>query len=147
MVKFLTTGHGAVRFNPNLYQDGKVCLSLLGTWQGPGWNPTESTLEQVLVSIQSMILVKDPYFNEPGFEGTMHTAEGRQSSNAYNESVRRNTLRVAIFDQLQTPVPGFEAAIRQHFRLKQEEILIQAEQWGEKSFARDFISALKRIDQ
>lgn len=27
-----TTGCGSVRFNPNLYNCGKVCLSLLGTW-------------------------------------------------------------------------------------------------------------------
>ena len=27
---------GKVRFNPNLYNDGKVCLSILGTWAGPG---------------------------------------------------------------------------------------------------------------
>lgn len=30
MVRFLTTDAGRVRFNPNLYQCGKVCLSLLG---------------------------------------------------------------------------------------------------------------------
>lgn len=29
-----TTGGGTVRFNPNLYNCGKVCLSLLGTWPG-----------------------------------------------------------------------------------------------------------------
>ena len=29
-----TTGGGTVRFNPNLYNSGKVCLSLLGTWPG-----------------------------------------------------------------------------------------------------------------
>lgn len=29
-----TTGGGKIRFNPNLYHDGKVCLSLLGTWKG-----------------------------------------------------------------------------------------------------------------
>lgn len=34
MVQFKTTGGGRVDFNPNLYADGKVCLSLLGTWQG-----------------------------------------------------------------------------------------------------------------
>jgi ubiquitin-protein ligase len=33
----LLTGQGKCRLNPNLYQDGKVCLSLLGTWSGPGW--------------------------------------------------------------------------------------------------------------
>ena len=26
--------HGGKRFNPNLYDNGKVCLSLLGTWGG-----------------------------------------------------------------------------------------------------------------
>ena len=29
-VKFMTTGDGRVRFNPNLYRNGKVCLSILG---------------------------------------------------------------------------------------------------------------------
>lgn len=44
-----TTGGGRVRFNPNLYADGKVCLSLLGTWHGSEhekWNPTTSSLWQ-----------------------------------------------------------------------------------------------------
>jgi ubiquitin-protein ligase len=62
-----TTGGGAVRFNPNLYNCGKVCLSLLGTWPGSPeeqWNASRSTLLQVLVSVQSMILVDAPYFNE-----------------------------------------------------------------------------------
>lgn len=51
-----TTGQGRARFNPNLYADGKVCLSLLGTWHGSAahekWDPTKSSLFQVLVSIQ-----------------------------------------------------------------------------------------------
>lgn len=47
--------------------DGKVCLSLLGTWdgdKGESWNSQTSTLLQVLVSIQSLILVPEPFFNE-----------------------------------------------------------------------------------
>ena len=39
------------RFNPNLYADGKVCLSLLGTWHGGDssekWDPVRSNLMQV----------------------------------------------------------------------------------------------------
>ena len=42
-----STAGGRVRFNPNLYDCGKVCLSLLGTWSGPSWDPTASTLLQV----------------------------------------------------------------------------------------------------
>lgn len=60
----------ADRLNPNLYEDGKVCVSLLGTWAGRGsevWGPS-STLLQVIVSIQGLILVPEPYFNEAGYE-------------------------------------------------------------------------------
>lgn len=56
---FLTTGGGSVRFNPNLYADGKVCLSILGTWEGrpeEKWNPLCSAL-QVFISIQVCIIL------------------------------------------------------------------------------------------
>lgn len=33
-LRLLTTGGNTVRFNPNLYVDGYICLSLLGTWSG-----------------------------------------------------------------------------------------------------------------
>ncbi|OVA14003.1 Ubiquitin-conjugating enzyme [Macleaya cordata] len=57
------------RLNPNLYpKRGTVCLSLLNTFSGQKnerWNPSESTLLQVLVSIQALILNAKPYFNNP----------------------------------------------------------------------------------
>jgi ubiquitin-protein ligase len=65
MVNIYTTGNGNVRFNPNLYADGKVCLSLLGTWRadaGESWIPGVSTILQILVSIQSLVLISNPYF-------------------------------------------------------------------------------------
>ena len=49
-VNLQTTGRGSVRFNPNLYNCGKVCLSLLGTWPGQKeemWNEKASTFLQV----------------------------------------------------------------------------------------------------
>ena len=56
LVHFETTGGGTVKFNPNLYADGKVCLSLLGTFNGRGanekWQPGISSLYQILMSIQ-----------------------------------------------------------------------------------------------
>ena len=69
-VQLLTTGRGTVRFGPNLYANGKVCLSLLGTWPGPKWIPKQSSLLQVLVSIQSLLLgVEHPFYLEPGHGG------------------------------------------------------------------------------
>lgn len=70
-----------MRFNPNLYNCGKVCLSLLGTWSGAQneqWNEKTSTILQVLVSIQSLILVERPYFNEPGYESSMGSSHGKE---------------------------------------------------------------------
>lgn len=69
LINLETTGRRTVRFNPNLYNDGKVCLSVLNTWHGrpeEKWNAQTSSFLQVLVSIQSLILVPEPYFNEPG---------------------------------------------------------------------------------
>lgn len=68
-VRLLTTGRNTVRFSPNLYREGKVCLSLLGTWNGPGWDPKTSSILQVLVSIQSLVFVERPHEMEPGFGG------------------------------------------------------------------------------
>ena len=53
-VNLETTGKGAIRFNPNLYNCGKVCLSLLGTWSGgagENWDAKVSMLLQVMVSV------------------------------------------------------------------------------------------------
>ena len=51
-IKFETTGSGQVRLNPNLYRNGKVCLSILGTKGGDNeWTPTQN-LSSILVSIQ-----------------------------------------------------------------------------------------------
>jgi ubiquitin-protein ligase len=77
-VTFLTTGGGAWRANPNLYHNGMVCLSLLGTWEGPGWQARTSTLLQLLVSLQALVLNDEPYFNEPGCAACMSEAAVRE---------------------------------------------------------------------
>lgn len=135
-VNLQTTGGGSVRFNPNLYNCGKVCLSLLGTWQGSegeNWNKDTSTMLQVLVSIQSLILVPEPYFNEPGYQSSMHTEEGRRSSFAYSEERRVGTIRWAMIDQLRNPPAIFADVIRNHFRLRRRFLLAQCEKWIEES--------------
>ena len=66
MCELLTTGGGTVRFGPNLYANGKICLSILGTWEGPGWAPNLS-LSAVLISIQSL-MSENAAQNEPGHE-------------------------------------------------------------------------------
>ena len=109
-----TTGGGKVRFNPNLYQCGKVCLSLLGTWPGKPeemWNATTSTFLQVIVSIQALIFVPDPYFNEPGYEFSYNTNEGKTCSRRYNQNIREHTVQYAMIEQLKHPPVGFEVRV------------------------------------
>ena len=130
LAQLVTTGKGRVRFNPNLYQCGKVCLSLLGTWDGPSWDRERSTLLQVLVSIQSLILVPDPYFNEPGYERSMNTKAGRKLSTDYNTQVRRDTAQHAILEQLRYPSPVFADVIRAHYRIKRRTIIEQLDGWA-----------------
>ena len=64
-VTFLTHD-GRTRFHPNLYVEGKVCLSILGTWAGPCWTSTMS-LSTILLSIQGL-LDNDPMKHEPGWD-------------------------------------------------------------------------------
>jgi len=136
-VKFLTTGAGRVRFNPNLYTDGKVCLSLLGTWAGPGWVPNQSTLLQVLLSIQSLIFVNDPFYNEPGFERMRGTKQGETASEQYNSTIRSGTIAHGWKDHmklLEDPAkssyyPEFNDVILRHFALKPLAIRQQLKEW------------------
>jgi len=95
-----TTDNGTVRFNPNLYAEGKVCLSILGTWQGPGWKAVQ-TLETVLISIQSL-MNPAPYHNEPGYENERRPGEIK----AYNECIIHETLRVAVAGMMEHPTCG-----------------------------------------
>jgi len=132
LVNLQTTGGGSVRFNPNLYNCGKVCLSLLGTWKGSEnekWNSKTSTLLQVLISIQSLILVDEPYFNEPGYETEIGKPSGIQHSREYNENIRAATMKWAMLEQLKRPSPGFEEVIKNHFKIKRAEILKQCHEW------------------
>ncbi|KAF8897511.1 hypothetical protein BD779DRAFT_1491261 [Infundibulicybe gibba] len=124
-VKYMTTNGGKFRFNPNLYADGKVCLSLLGTWSGPGWVSGKSTLLQVLISIQSMILCEEPYLNEPGWA----SSGGSPQSHAYSANVRRMVVKTAMLGNLKNPPEPFGDIIQTHFRLKSKSIIDQLDEW------------------
>jgi baculoviral IAP repeat-containing protein 6 len=149
LVNLQTTGDGMVRFNPNLYSDGKVCLSLLGTWHGEGWTPPSagssgSTILQVLVSIQSIIMVAKPYFNEPGYAEEEGTAAGEERSREYNEDIRLATLRHAVRDMLRKPPAGFEEVVTQHFALLRPLLERQCARWMAECKSDDRASAERR---
>jgi len=93
VVTMLTTGGGRVRFNPNLYANGTVCLSILGTWNGPSWSPAQ-WIGSVLLSIQSL-LCENPYFNEPGYELGSDRCDVEEAKR-YNDMIRHEVIRAAV---------------------------------------------------
>ena len=130
-VKLLTTGGGTVRMGPNLYADGKVCLSILGTWEGPSWLPCHN-LGTVLLSIQSL-LSRDPARNEPGHEAAPHA-----EVLALNNVLAHEVLRVACLGQMKAAresaegarAPVFDADVRdalaEHFAIAAETLAERA---------------------
>jgi hypothetical protein len=132
-VNLMTTGGGSVRFNPNLYNEGYVCLSLLGTWRGnnptEGWSAKVSTLMQVLLSVQAIVMSNEVYFNEPGYEGQMGTPHGEALNNGYKNVVKWATVKYAILEQIRNPPRGFEEVIRMNYFLKKDMILAEIDEW------------------
>ncbi len=86
------TNDGTTRFNPNLYRQGKVCLSILNTWSGDSWTACQ-TIRSVL--LQLLLLFNDkPLLNEPGILET-HT-----DYTTYHEIIRFKSVEYSIFQQL-----------------------------------------------
>jgi len=129
MMILLTTGQHAYRFNPNLYNEGKICLSLLGTWSGPGWDPETSTLLQLLVSIQALVFVDYPLENEPGYEGRAMEEE----SLSYNKGLHRGTALYAMLWHLTGEDPStpacFQEIARAHMLVNKEAISSCITRW------------------
>ena len=135
-VLIVTTGKGTVRFNPNLYANGKVCLSLLGTWSGvstENWDKKVSTLNQIFISIQSIIMSEYVLFNEPGYENQINSLKGAQDNEGYSNIIRYNNIKWAMVEQIKNPTKGFEDVILTHFFLKKDKILKEVNDWIERS--------------
>ncbi|XP_047170476.1 probable ubiquitin-conjugating enzyme E2 25 isoform X2 [Vigna umbellata] len=115
-----------LRLNPNLYSSGKVCLSLLNTWSGhenEKWQPGVSTILQVLVSIQGLILNSEPYYNEPGFAHLMGSKEGAFNSLHYNENTFILSLRTMEYI-MRRPPKNFEDFVAGQFCSRAHDILV-----------------------
>ncbi|KAL0301175.1 UNVERIFIED_CONTAM: putative ubiquitin-conjugating enzyme E2 26 [Sesamum calycinum] len=117
---------GGLRINPNLYNCGKVCLSLLNTWSGSQkekWIPGVSTMLQVLVSIQGLILNAKPYFNEPGYANLSGSVSGEKKSLEYNERTFIYSLQTMVYN-MRRPPKYFEDFVVGHFCKHGRDILV-----------------------
>jgi ubiquitin-protein ligase len=88
-VKYCTNSN-KIRFNPNLYVCGKVCISLLNTWKGDQWTSCQ-TISTVLLTLCTL-LCKDPLLNEPG------VSKNHQDMVSYNEIIEYSNINIAVCD-------------------------------------------------
>ena len=128
-VRIATTGENKVRFNPNLYNDGYVCLSIINTWESSPeemWNGATSTLLQVFLSIQSLVMDNEVLQKEPGYE----TYSAQDPGNlVYCAVVKYNNVKYAMRKMIQNPPGEFREVVMQHFSLKRAEIEKTLEKW------------------
>lgn len=91
-----------MRIHPNYYQDGKCCLSILGTWEGEPWVASMGVVS--LLVIMESLFDEIPIRNEPSYETC--TAE---SSLEYNAGITHEIIRSAMRYSQTGPPEGFEA--------------------------------------
>ena len=129
-VTYCTQGNN-IRFNPNLYTNGKVCVSILNTWDGPGWT-CACSLNSILLSLQSL-LNDNPIQNEPGWDSiTLGDARAKN----YNELLRYNNLVIAVLQNILNTPEKFLG-----FKTIMTNLFIQ-----NKDFFLEYIESIKSID-
>ena len=106
------TNDGQTRFNPNLYITGKVCLSVLNTWQGDQWTGCQ-TISSLLLSICTL-LNETPLLNEPGLK------ENHVDYNKYHNIITYKNFDTAMLEVLlgeytTTNFPMFIMTMQTHF--------------------------------
>jgi ubiquitin-protein ligase len=94
VVKFINYD-GSTRFNPNLYINGKVCLSILNTWDGEKWSSCQS-IRTILLTLTTL-LNEEPILNEPGI-----TREHPNFEN-YHKLIDYKNVEISILKYLQKP--------------------------------------------
>jgi|TARA_B110000483_G_C18051323_1_gene486668 ubiquitin-protein ligase len=116
------TKSGNIRYNPNFYRSGKVCLSVLNTWRGEQWTSCQ-TLSTVLLTLLT-VFNKSPLLNEPGITSTHFDLD------KYNRILRYTNLEHSILTQLRDVPRGFsmfQEDMRLHIQKNYQDIILELE--------------------
>ena len=111
-----------IRIHPNIYVNGKVCLSILGTWSGPSWTSAMDIIN-VFITIQSL-LDNNPLCNEPGYEKILPSK--MHIHNDYNIVIEYNTYNSLILGRLNTDFKDFnifKKDMNEYFQKNKENII------------------------
>jgi ubiquitin-protein ligase len=131
------TNADKIRFNPNLYTCGKVCISLLNTWRGDQWTSCQ-TISSVLLTL-STILCSNPLLNEPG------VTKNHSDFEMYNRIIEYSNLNNAVCDIINKRpevymdfFESFYPFVKENFLLNYNKLLNYAKEQNEK-FKEKFI--------
>ena len=123
VLEYLTNGNG-IRFHPNLYKNGKVCLSLLNTWSGEQWTSCQ-TIRTILLNLVTLFHNK-PLLNEPGI------TEKYKYFKVYNEIIEFSNYNTAVNSILNKKIlpnmnDKFKDVILENYKKNKDNILKKME--------------------
>lgn len=141
VLKFRTYD-GVTRFHPNLYRNGKVCLSILNTWKGEQWTSCQ-TIRSILLTLVTLFHNK-PLLNEPGF------TEKHKDFIPYNNLIKYANYKSAIFGivserLLPNNFVGFYTFIKKHFIENYDDILKRIEEEAKANNGRQIDPIIVRV--
>ncbi len=118
-VIYLTNEHD-IRFHPNLYRNGKVCLSLLNTWRGEQWTSCQ-TIRTILLNLVTLFHNK-PLLNEPGIK------EDYKYFKDYNRMIKFSNYNTAVLSVLKEKIykpisQKFSDVIKENYLKNKDKIL------------------------
>lgn len=121
IVEYLTNENN-IRFHPNLYRNGKVCLSLLNTWSGEQWTSCQ-TIRTILLNLVTLFHNK-PLLNEPGI------TEKYKYFKEYNDIIKYSNYNTAIVSFLKNKIKPeianhFNEYIKKRYLKNKDDILKQ----------------------
>ena len=119
VVTYLTNNHN-IRFHPNLYRNGKCCLSILNTWNGEQWSSCQS-ISTILLSLL-LLFTNEPLLSEPGI------TKKHEDFESYNKLIKYYNYVTAFYEigtnQLNIPCrKQFEDIITMHYNKTKQKVI------------------------
>ena len=138
------TNNGATRFHPNLYRNGRVCLSILNTWKGDKWTAC-NTLSSILLHVATLF-TENPFLHEPGITET-HT-----DFKKYTKAIEFQNYQTAIYDILGKTVnlpegfyEKFYSIVLDNYQNNKKEIMEKLQKKEGKAEKEYIIGAFQKV--
>jgi ubiquitin-protein ligase len=135
-----------IRFNPNLYTNEKVCISLLNTWRGDQWTSCQ-TISTILLTLCTL-LCKNPLLNEPG------VTKSHSDFEKYDKIIEYKNIEIAVLKIVQKLKPVypdkfvfFYTFIKQNFLKNSDNLLKHLEEKAKNEPIQELTTSLYQMNK